>query len=140
MLGFFLYVYASMALKAAYNNLFLLYVALFSACLYAFIIAFSTANQLISQQLINQLPRRAAAVFMFACGLVTLVVCLIPLLGSLIEGRAPDLLESYSTMVTDVLDLAIITPATFISGALILHRDSLGYRMLFPQQALSQWV
>ena len=77
---------------------------------------------------------------MFACGLVTLVVWLIPILGSLIEGRAPDLLESYSTMVTDVLDLAIITPATFISGALILHRDSLGYRMLFPQQALSQWV
>jgi len=42
------------------------------------------------------------------------------------------LLESSATMVTDALDLAIITPATFISGALILRHNAWGYRILFP--------
>ena len=41
MLGYFLYVYASMALAAAYNVLFLVYVALFSASLFAFIQGFT---------------------------------------------------------------------------------------------------
>jgi len=39
-LGFFLYNYASLALGAAYNNLFLVYVALFGASLFAFVLAF----------------------------------------------------------------------------------------------------
>jgi hypothetical protein len=37
------------------------------------------------------------------------------------------LLGSYTTKVTDVLDLGLITPATFIAGRLILRRAPLGY-------------
>ena len=35
-------------------------------------------------------------------------------------------------MVTEALDLAIITPAAVISGMLILRHNAWGYRILFP--------
>jgi hypothetical protein len=51
-----------------------------------------------------------AALFMFASGLVTLVIWLTPLLSALVQGQPPALLNSSTTMVTDALDLGIITP------------------------------
>lgn len=132
-LAFFLYAYASMALKASYNNFFLIYVALFGACFYAFILTLAAVHgSSLTRQVMNKLPRRFAAGYMFASGLVTLTVWSIPLLSSLMEGQAPALLTSYTTMVTDALDLAIITPATVISGVLILRHNAWGYRILFP--------
>lgn len=43
-LACFLYTYASMALGATYNELFLLYVALFSVSLYTFVLAFTAID------------------------------------------------------------------------------------------------
>ena len=57
-LGYFLYVYASMALGAAYNRLFLLYIIIFSASLYAFIQVFSSIDlDLVATQIPVGLPR-----------------------------------------------------------------------------------
>ena len=127
-LVYFLYVYASLALNAAYNTLFLVYVALLSASLFAVVLA-STSIDLVALQAHFQpsLPRRGPAVFMFASGLVTLLIWLGPLLSALVQGQPPDLLDSSTTMVTDALDLGIITPATIIAGVLILRRAPLGY-------------
>jgi len=130
-LAFFLYAYASMALGAAYNPLFLLYVALFSAGFFALILTLSSIGTLPSG-VVERLPRLGPALFMFAGGAVTLVVWLSPLVASMVAGRPPELLGSYATMVTDALDLAIITPATVLTGALILRRSSRGYTFAFP--------
>jgi hypothetical protein len=125
-------VYASLALNAAYNNLFLVYVALFSASLFAFVLAFASIDlQALQSHFLPGLPRRGPALFMFASGLVTLVIWLGPLLSALLQGRPPELLDSSTTMVTDALDLGIITPATIISGILILRRAPLGYLIAF---------
>lgn len=127
-LGYFLYIYASLALKAAYNPLFLLYIALFSASLFAFVRLFTAFDrQKLLAHFSPAMPRRGPAIFMLASGLVTLVVWLAPLLSALLQNRPPALLASYTTTVTDVLDLGIITPATFIAAWLIFRRDSLGY-------------
>jgi hypothetical protein len=131
-LAYFLYVYASMALGAAYNPLFLLYIALFSASLFAFVLAFvSLDRQALAARLSGQLPHRPIALFMFICGLLTLAVWLGPLLGSLMQGQPPKFLGSYTTIVTDVLDLGIIVPATFLAGVLLLRRATLGYLVTF---------
>ena len=127
-LGNVLYVYASMALNAAFNNLFLLYVVLFSASFFAFVLLFTSLDL---KRAVNRLPRRGPAVFMFASGGVTAVVWAGPLVGALLAGRPPAELGSYSTFVTYALDLAIITPATFIAGALIWQRQSPGYLIAF---------
>jgi hypothetical protein len=132
-LAYFLYVYASMAVGAAYNNLFLVYVALFSASFFAFVIAFTSIDlQALPASTLSSLPRRGPAAFMFAGGLVTLIVWGGPLVGALIQNQPVPLLDSYTTMVTYALDLALITPSCFIAGALILRRDPLGYRLAFP--------
>jgi hypothetical protein len=41
-------------------------------------------------------------------------------------------MDSYTTMVTYALDLAIITPATFLCAALVLRGNSLGYVIAVP--------
>jgi hypothetical protein len=132
-LGYFLYVYASMALGAAYNRLFLLYVALFSASLFAFILAFSAFDlDLFATHLAGNIPRRGLGIFLLVSGLVTLIVWGAPLVASMINGSPPDRLDSYTTMVTYALDLAIITPSTLISGILILRSKPLGYLVSLP--------
>ena len=62
---------------------------------------------------------------------MTLAVWLAPLLGALAGGRPPKLLASYTTVVTDVLDLGLIAPAAIVGGVLILRRSALGYRIAF---------
>jgi hypothetical protein len=132
-LGSVLYVYASMALNAAYNPLFLLYVVLFSASFYAFMLHFTNFDL---SPFVARLPRRGPAIFMFASGLITTVVWAGPLVGALFTGEPPSDLGSYSTFVTYALDLAIITPATIIAGVLIWRREQLGYLMALSMLVL----
>lgn len=136
-LVYFLYVYASYGLGIAYNRLFVVYILLFSTSLWAFALAFrSIEAQLFSEQVSPHLPRRGLAIFMLASGLVTLVVWLAPLLDALVRNVPPPLLGPYTTKITDVLDLGIITPATFVSGVLILRQNPLGYLMALSMLVL----
>jgi hypothetical protein len=133
MLGYLVYLYASMALGAAYNRLFLLYIAILAGALFAFIHVFSTVDlDAIAAQLPAGLPRRGLAVFMFAAGAVTLVVWGAPLVAALLQGKPPDRMDSYTTMVTYALDLAIITPSTFLCAVLVLRGNLLGYVIAAP--------
>lgn len=132
-LGYFLYNYASMALGAAYNRLFLLYIVIFSASLFAFVLVFSAVDvDAIASQIPAGLPRRGLAIFMFVAGLITLVVWGEPLVRALLAGGPPDRMDSYTTMVTYALDLAIITPATFLCGVLVLRGNPWGYVVAAP--------
>lgn len=132
-LGYFLYVYASMALGAAYNRLFVVYVVLFSASLFAFVRLFASVDlEALAAQIPGGLPRLGLAIFMIVAGLVTLVVWGGPLVGALIEGGPPERMDSYTTMVTYALDLAIITPSTILCAILVLRGDPLGYLMAVP--------
>ncbi|AKA34284.1 hypothetical protein [Flagellimonas lutaonensis] len=131
-ISFFLYVYASMSLGAAYNGLFMVYVLLFSASLFFLIVLFvNTGLEILPAEILKALPRTFPAYYLFLCGVVTLVVWSVPLVSSAMQGAPPDLLDHYTTMVTDALDLAIITPSTFLAGWLILKRNPLGYQMAF---------
>jgi len=153
-LVYFLYVYGSYALGIAFNSAFLVYIALFSASLFAFVLLFvSIDRQLLADHLAPDLPRRGVAIFMFVSGLATLVIWLQPLLNDLFQNQMPALVGIYSTKITDVLDLGIITPATLIAGTLILRRNPLGYLVAFAllvleilltpmiiAQTVSQWL
>lgn len=132
-LGYFLYIYASMALGAAYNKLFLLYIVIFSASLFAFVQAFSSVDlNLIASQISSALPRRGLVIFMTLAGFITLIVWGGPIIAALIQGNAPEKMDSYTTMVTYALDLAVITPATILCAVLILREEPLGYVIASP--------
>ena len=126
-LACFLYNSASLVLGAAYNNLFLLYLVYFSASLYAFVLAFTSIDlQALPGHVSPRLPHRGTAVFMFLAGLSP-CVWLIDIVSALLQGQVPQGLASYTTSVTTVLDVGIITPAAFLAGVLLLRRKPLGY-------------
>jgi hypothetical protein len=128
-LGYFLYVYASMALgTVVYNELFLAYVVLFSASLFAFVLLFAGIDRAaMAARFSADMPRRGPAIFLFASALVTLFVWSTPVIDALIRGTAPARLDLYSTPVTTALDLAVITPAALLAGILVLRSRPLGY-------------
>jgi len=133
MLGYFLYVYASMALGASYNKMFLLYIAIFSASLFAFIQSFASVDlDLIATWIPGRLPERGLAIFMFAAGLMMLFVWGAPLVKALIKGIPPARMDSYTTLITYALDLAVMTPAAIICGVFVLRGEPLGYVIAAP--------
>jgi hypothetical protein len=130
--AFFLYVYTSMALGAAYNSLFLVYTAIFSFSFFVLVLLFRSIklNALPPDQ-IERLPRRFPAFLLFASGLVTLFAWLSPIVSAIASGGTPDRLDTYTTLMTYALDLAIIAPATFVSGSMIQRRIAFGYVIAF---------
>jgi hypothetical protein len=128
-LAYFLYDYASLAMGAAYNSLFLVYLVLFSASLFAFaglFVALLTPD--LPAHFSPALPRRAIAIFLFVAGTAHLAVWFgLSLLPALLQGKPPAELASYTTLITHVLDLGVIMPAEFLGGILLLRRAPLGY-------------
>jgi hypothetical protein len=132
-LSYFLYNGASMGLGAAYNPLFLGYVALFGVSLFAFAAAFRAINRPDLPELITPgLPHRALAIFLFVAGIGTALIWLSDVVGALVVGQAPPMLGPYTTKITYTLDIGIITPLAVLSGVLVLRRNALGYAMAFP--------
>lgn len=141
-LVYFLYVYATYALgPVAYNNLFLLYVALFSASLFTLVLAFRSFDvRALQTHFSAHMPRRGLAIFMFVSGLVTLVVWLMAPIVALVLGQPPERLDTYTTLFTHALDLAVIVPTVFLAGVLILRRDPLGYLIALPLLVLEAFL
>jgi hypothetical protein len=126
-LGYFLYLYASMAFGASYNPIFLIYVIIFSSSLYGFILAFRSALIRLSEfNGVAEIAGRGTAIYLMIAGAITLFVWGEPLIKALIRNTTPARMDSYTTMVTYALDLAVISPATFIAGWLILQGNVSG--------------
>jgi hypothetical protein len=128
-LPWFLYIGASYALGVvAYNDLFLAYVALFSVSLFAFVLVFRSleVGSRFSEFAVL-LPRRGPAVFMFVSGAVTFGVWMIEPVTSLFGGDPPERLDTYTTLFTTAVDIAVIVPAAVVAGVLILRRRAVGY-------------
>lgn len=128
----FLYLYASMALGTMYNELFLVYTAVFSASLFGLLLVIGTLDADTVARRLATVPRVAIARLMLAGGVVTLVVWLLPLVTSLVSGDPPDRLDHYTVTVTDVLDLGLITPATLLTAHLLHRRDPRGWLLAVP--------
>jgi hypothetical protein len=126
-LSYFLYNAASLAFGVAYNELLLVYIAYFSASLFAFVITCTEIDlQALPAHFSPRLPQRGMAVFVFVSGL-TVLVWLVDIVAALARGEAPAGLASYTTEVTSVIDLGIIAPAAFLAGILLYRRRGLGY-------------
>jgi len=127
-LGYFLYTYASIALLATFNPLFLVYVALFSLGLFAFILSLMSIDVVaLPGHFSARLPRRGIAATLFFIAAFLLLAWLGRIAPALLTGAAPVGLESYSTLVIQVLDLGLIVPLAILAGVLLLKRRPFGY-------------
>lgn len=131
-LSFLLYNSASMAFGAAYNQLFLVYIVFFAAALFGFILSIQALDvRTLSDYISPRMPRRGIAVFLFITAGILAFVWLSDLLGSMIEGKAPDLLGPYTTMITYIIDLGVILPVIILAGVLLLRQSPFGYPLSF---------
>lgn len=128
LLGYFLYTYASLSFAANYNSFFLVYVALFSLSLFAFVLAMMELNvDDLNDRLSDKFPRVGLSVIFILTGLFFLLAwaggrVITPLMA----GTMPDVLEHNTTLVIQVLDLGVMMPAAFLSAYLLLKRQRWG--------------
>lgn len=127
-LGYFLYTYTSMAMLTAYNELFLVYVALFSSSLFAFILAVLAIDiAALPAHFSEKLPRRAIAGFLLFIGVMLALLWLGRIVPGLVAGTPPVGLANMTTLVIQTMDLGIIAPAAILAAVLLLRRAALGY-------------
>ncbi|MDF2677309.1 MAG: hypothetical protein K0Q97_1627 [Bacillota bacterium] len=122
-----LYYATSIAFGVTYNSLHLLYIALFSSSLFTVIIMIKSINTnelRKSQNLI--LPSKGLSIFLILSGISLFIAWLPDIIPSLISGKSLMLIEIYTTEITYVLDMGIISPLMFICLYLLKKKDGLG--------------
>jgi len=126
---FFLYNYGSLAIGAAYNNLFLIYILL---TLTSFL---GAASLLLSFDLTTfpslfseRVPLRSISNFFMVSGIALFCIwLLLSILPALLAGGVPPELASYTTIITFAVDMGIIAPVLASAGILIQRREPLGF-------------
>jgi hypothetical protein len=64
---------------------------------------------------------------MLVSGAVTADIWTAPLVAAVISRGTPERLDSYSTPVTQALDISVIAPAAVLAGVRILRGDPVGH-------------
>ena len=129
-LGYMLYTYTSYSFLSAYNEFFLVYVALFSLSLFAFILALSGMDtERVSRSVSGGMPRRGIAVFLLLLAAFLTLAWLGRIVPSLLAGTPPPGLEAYSTLVIQALDLGIIVPVSVVTAVLLWQKKPWGYTL-----------
>jgi hypothetical protein len=128
-LAYFLYNYGSMALGAAYNPLFLIYVALMSASLFGLILTLMSFDMaLLPSHFSPRLPHRRIGIYLIVSGLVLLMIWLVlSIIPALLIGKAPPELWSYTTVITHAIDMGFVAPILIISGVMLFRINPLSY-------------
>lgn len=130
--GYFVYYSASYALGAvAFNELFLVYVAMLSSSVFGLVLSFTSFDLPRMRRAAAELPRRLPGWFMIASGLVTLGIWLTEPVGALLSGEPPKRLDTQTTLFTHAFDMAVIVPAAILAGVLILRRKAFGFLLAF---------
>jgi hypothetical protein len=126
-LAFILYTYITMCFGAAYNPLFLVYVALFSLSLFALILSMMSFDlKSLPDHFSEKLPRRGiAALLIFAAAFLSLA-WLGRIAPTLFQGQNPAL-DNVTSMFIQAMDLGLIVPLCVLSGILLLRRSAWGY-------------
>jgi len=128
-LAYFLYNYLSLGFGAAYNNLFLVYVLIFSASLFGLILALASFDvQALPAHFAETLPRRGIGIFLVISGIIlSLIWLVLSIIPALLQSKAPPEAYYYTTFMTGIVDIGIVAPALLLAGLLILRRVPLGY-------------
>ena len=134
-LGFFLYTYMSMCFGAAYNRLFLVYVALFGLSLYAFILSMMSFDlATLPAHFSEKLPRRGIAGMLIFTAAFLALAWLGRIAATFTPGTVP-VLENTTSLFIQAMDLALIVPLCVLAAVLLVRRSPWGY-LLAPVAVL----
>ncbi|GAA0126986.1 hypothetical protein UT300019_28900 [Clostridium sp. CTA-19] len=126
-IGTVVYYATSIVFGVTYNALHLSYIALFSSSFFAFIILIRSIN---SDELRKMqkwiLPSNGLSIFLILSGISLFVAWLPDIIVSIIHGKSLSLIEVYTTEITYVLDMGIISPLIFICLFFLKKKDGMG--------------
>lgn len=126
-LGFILYTYITMCFGAAYNRLFLVYVALFSLSLFAFILSMMSFDlKTLPSHFSEKLPRSWIAGLLFFAAAFLSLAWLGRVAATFMPNAIPAL-ENTTSMFIQAMDLGLIVPLCVLSGVLLLCHHAWGY-------------
>jgi hypothetical protein len=126
-LAYLAYTYLLLAFGGAYNQLFLVYVVIYSASLFGLLLsALSTDVDVIHRALSPSFRRRAVGRLLIGFGVLLGLLWLSRVIPSLVTGAAPTGLETYSTLFVQAGDLGLIVPVAVTAGTLLLRRSRAG--------------
>jgi len=126
-LGFILYTYITMMVGVHYNALFLVYVALFSLSLFAFVLVMMSFDlETLPAHFSEELPRGWIAGLLFFAAAFLSLAWLGRIAATFAPGAIPAL-ENTTSMFIQAIDLGLIVPVCILAGILLLRRHAWGY-------------
>jgi hypothetical protein len=129
-IGYMLYNYLFYLYGAAFNEFFLLYVALVALSLYAFILGLSSVDvQEVAQRFGAATPVKAISGVMLLIPLIMGGIELQRVVSFLLTGELPmDIVQTgHPTAVVYATDLALLMPAITLGAILLWRRQAWGY-------------
>lgn len=126
--GYFLYTYASYAFLAMYNPLFLCYVALMSLSFFAFVLCMMSYDiGSMRGRFREKLPVRLIGGALLFIAAMLFLLWMARILPPLLAGGVPTVLEHYSTLVIQSMDLGFVVPVSVVGAVLLIKRRPFGY-------------
>ena len=131
-----LYYSASLAFGVTYNYLHLAYIVLFSLCFFGVWLMLVELHTLkVQRGIVCLYPfTKGMKVFLLISGISLFVAWLPDIITSIVNKTSLDSIEVYTTEITYVIDMGIISPLMFITYYQIKHGKFIGYvlvRMIF---------
>jgi len=129
MIAFFLYFSASLAFGVKYNILHLVYMVFFGLSFYTLILGFNLLKtySLNKSKIILTVGLK---IFLTLIGLSLFIAWLPDIITSLINGKSLELIHIYTTIITYILDMGIISPLIFICMYNLSKKNDIGYVLL----------
>jgi len=121
-----LYYATSIAFGVTYNSLHLLYITLFSCSLFLVIILMMNLDLKVLQNSLNWKLTKGVRAFLIFSGLALFLAWLPDIIPTILSGKSLALIEVYTTEITYILDMGIISPLMFICLYLLQKRSGMG--------------
>lgn len=139
-ISIFTYYSTSIAFGVTYNILHLPYIALFGFSFFGLIIGIMEIKKIGEIKTSGNIGKRGIYVFLVLVGIILFVAWLPDIVISMINKRSLELIEIYTTQITYVLDLGILSPVCFICLYLIKKNRDLGLILLGIMLTLCAYV
>ncbi len=112
----------------AYNNLFLVWTALFAIGIWGvFIIGADVDIRALPGVLGTRFPVKAVAIYLITLALFLFVQYAAEIINALVTGNPPVSLQMYTTLELAALELAVMIPLHVVGGVLLWRKNAWGY-------------
>jgi hypothetical protein len=122
------YIYLIGAMGNIFNNMFLVWTALFSIGLFGLYFVLAGLDMVyLSEKLAPSFPRKSVSVYVIVVGLILLLQYLSEIISAYATGKPPASLDHYTTLELASLELGIMVPLHLISGVFLWRKKAWGY-------------